>query len=349
MTNQEIEKLVADVERAIPGNKKGVNWTSELINRADNLYNFYDGNKKKTADKLGINGNQLTKYVINNKIKKSLTNRTPKSLNHYNLTFLKDNSYLFKNVARINNQKEQKPTNLGKSYHEKSFEGIPLVEKLNQRFKTNSISRTDVFELYKNEQDWSLALIATMAWGGIRKSNFKKLLNHISKNDRQINELRLRINNMINDDHFIGLYQLMDDDFKINGIGPSYFTKIFFFAGNKSNSKIKPIILDKWTMNAYCAILLENGDSEKAKAFFSDIRFNTNGMPGETSIKSGKLSSEIYDFFVRDINHWSMQLNTTPAKLEQFIFGNKLNQDSSPSNPRKELWSIILENKNHLI
>ena len=112
---------------------------------------------------------------------------------------------------------------------------------------------------------------------------------------------------------------------------------------------MKPLIFDKWTKNAYLAILLNHNEFQKANSFFRGVSGSSQEKIGVARLRSGKRAAEAYHNYVMDMNTWSRDLNVSPAKLEQFLFGNKLNQDSSPSNPRKELWSIILENKNHLI
>jgi hypothetical protein len=57
---------------------------------------------------------------------------------------------------------------------------------------------------------------------------------------------------------------------RINGIGPSYFTKLFFFVGQSDDEiKIKPLILDKWTINAFGAMLLQLGQRNLFNQFFN--------------------------------------------------------------------------------
>jgi hypothetical protein len=40
---------------------------------------------------------------------------------------------------------------------------------------------------------------------------------------------------------------------------------------------------------------------------------------------------------------WASELGVSASKLEEFIFGVSLRKNNTKSNPRNQLWNIILE------
>jgi hypothetical protein len=52
-------------------------------------------------------------------------------------------------------------------------------------------------------------------------------------------------------------------------------------------------------------------------------------------------TASIYYSFTKDINDWSEELNISPSRLEEFIFGMSLKENKTAQNPRLQLWKII--------
>jgi hypothetical protein len=260
--------------------------------------------------------------------------------------------YFIVNKTRIQNQSVQ---DLGKwsiNYNSSEFYRFNVVQQLNKEFPDQKIFRSDVVRLFKEDQIY-LAFIAAMVWGGINASRpragtegkeYTNFYGALSCDQELIlNAISSAKKYFINDDLATPFKDMrINGKYKISGIDYSYFTKIFFFLGQSDDQiKVKPLIFDKWTKNAFFA-LLSQSDPDCIPNYFISLKKNQNNdKPGEVVVKYRKLS-ETYDFYVRCMNHWAVELGVTPDMLEQFVFGKDLRVDKSASNPRNELWKIAL-------
>ena len=205
-----------------------------------------------------------------------------------------------------------------------------------------------------------LAFVAAMVWGFINASrprakggdrtttNLYRALSHPkSKILRSIDYAEERF--LEND--FISPFRKMmrGGENNIPGIDYRYFTKIFFFMG-QANEEIttKPLILDKWTSNAFYALLAQVKPGDICKYFRKIEHPSKESNPGEVVVRSGSKLFAAYDRYVNEMNNWSHRLSVNPDRLEEFVFGTDLRQGIKSQNPRVELWSIIKVNQ-HLI
>lgn len=101
---------------------------------------------------------------------------------------------------------------------------------------------------------------------------------------------------------------------------------------------MKPLILDKWTSNAYLALLIDSLQKEKIISFYTG---KINKKNKSVSLRNDK--SQIYRSFVEDMNKWAILLNIPASKLEEFVFGISLKENKSNNNPRIQLWKIITD------
>ena len=113
---------------------------------------------------------------------------------------------------------------------------------------------------------------------------------------------------------------------------------IYFLGHGDNKVKIKPLILDKWTCNAYLALLIDSLQIDKIKLFYTGKIDEKNKS---VSLRNNK--SKIYKSFVEDMNKWANLLNIPASKLEEFIFGISLKENKSNNNPRIQLWKIITD------
>jgi hypothetical protein len=107
------------------------------------------------------------------------------------------------------------------------------MKALYERFPCHSAQREDVVQLYREWQDPVLALIATLVWGFVDTSKKQRLQQVLAVPEHQLRERMERIRALI-------LRRRTGEAWlscctggvnHIPGIGPSYFTKIFFFVG----------------------------------------------------------------------------------------------------------------------
>jgi hypothetical protein len=112
---------------------------------------------------------------------------------------------------------------------------------------------------------------------------------------------------------------------------------------NYSKIKLKPLIFDKWTSNAYLALLINSNQYDKIKRYYTG---RINEKEHSVSIRSNK--SELYLSYITDMDIWAKKLGVSSSKLEEYIFGVSRKENKSNSNPRIQLWKMIANNK-HLL
>ena len=279
-------------------------------------------------------------------------------LPHIKMTFQKTRKkkipkYLLDNKNRISDSstKEKLVNNNLINYKNPLFyENInsSFFKKLDYYLEKNSINKQEVLDLFK-KKDKYLAFVCAMIWGGINatrskdKSNtfFNKFLKHPEKKILYNIEI---VTKSLEKNEFDKAFDYYRKEAKISGIGPAYFTKLFYFIG-ESNNKIttKPLIFDKWTQNAYLALLLQNKEFSKVKKYFHAIKLNISNSPGLVEINE-KHFGECYNCYVKDFAKWSNEIGCSSSSLEEFIFGEHLGKNKKSDNPRIELWEIITSN-----
>ncbi|GGK37949.1 MULTISPECIES: 8-oxoguanine DNA glycosylase OGG fold protein [Flavobacteriaceae] len=263
--------------------------------------------------------------------------------------------YILENEVKINTKPEQ-VLSLGlEIYNNETFDKFPVMNYIKDRFinENKTIKKRDVIELF-DRNDIYTAIVCTMIWGGINATRaknkedtfFYKFLNY-PKNILLENIITL--NSYLENEDFIGAFEFFQKDAKIEGVGSAYFTKIFYFLG-QSNTRIniKPLIFDKWTENAYLALLLQNGEFDKVKKFYKGVKLKFSKQPDSVQIND-KFYSACYQSYVEDFNKWSKVINSDSTKLEEYVFGDDLRKNKSNLNPRIQLWNIILKNLNHIL
>jgi hypothetical protein len=121
---------------------------------------------------------------------------------------------------------------------------------------------------------------------------------------------------------------------KFEGIDYAYFTKLFCFIGHADTVlSPAPLILDKWTSNAFLVL----GCQAAPNIPWTQI-FNT-AQPGTWRTRP---TSATYRVFVSWFNHWAALLDCTALQLEQFLFGHsrKTRLGQRPENPRNQLIEL---------
>lgn len=221
-------------------------------------------------------------------------------------------------------------------------------KKLDYYFNKNNIDKKEVIELF-SKRDKYLAFTCAMIWGGINatrsqnKSNtfFSKFLKQ--PKDKILKDIKIVTKNLEKKE-FKKAFDFYRNEAKIQGIGPAYFSKLFYFIGvENDNIPIKPLIFDKWTQNAYLALLLQNKEIDKVKKYFRAVKLNFSNSPGLVEIDN-KLYGECYESYINDFQKWANGIGCTSSQLEEFVFGQHLGKNKTPENPRIELWKILTSN-----
>lgn len=257
--------------------------------------------------------------------------------------------YLFSNKIRITNLPDQYINLMSEKYANEKFKKFEVISEFFKTFpewKSNPIQRVDVIKLFNKDKKY-LGFVSAMIWGGINASRPKEsgnfetidLYRLLNVKRSRVEEVIQNVENYLINGEIKECFQYLTNDGKIDGIGYPYFTKLMYFVGQANNDiKVKALIFDKWTSNAYLALLINSNNFKKVKDFYTGKIDNKGKIVG---IRSN--IANVYYNYVEDMDKWAFQIGITPSKLEEFIFGSSLKIDKSEFNPRNELWNIILK------
>lgn len=272
-------------------------------------------------------------------------------------------SLLFEKKQAIKELPDQYITLISNKYNSEIYRDFDIIKEFFITFpnwKKNPIQRIDVVNLFKQKK-YYLGFIAAMLWGGINASRPKRIKKDIIDgiepfetidlfrllkiNRNKVENIIMKVEEMLISGDVKTCFEYLSGDGKMNGIDYPYFTKLMFFLG-EANPKIekKPLILDKWTTNAYLALLINSNQFQKIKRFFTgsiDIE--------KKLVRVRNKKSDLYDSYVLDMSQWAQEIEVKPSKLEEYIFGISLKQDSTNYNNRVIFWNIIETAKFDLI
>lgn len=216
----------------------------------------------------------------------------------------------------------------------------------------DDLHRDWVLEQFKNPDTFYLGYLTALMWGGVnatrpvsnqpgnlRTTNFYQAL---SVPKKTIVENLLRTQDLINQNRLKTVHEhYLNGDFKIPGIGESYFTKLLFFAGYPTNNPIKPLIYDKWTKIMHVWLLLSDQEYETLWRMYSRQQLCQNVVLTEGLLSpSTAYRSGAYVDYVQRMNHLAQEINADPSTLESFLFGTSkkgVANKQSIRNPRVHL------------
>ena len=234
---------------------------------------------------------------------------------------------------------------------ESSYDGVkhPAMDRLLRHFPSRQISRGDLIDLYTGWKDPVLCLVATMVWGGIdakRDNEEKNKVSHLrallATSEADLLAVMNRLRVLIRAGAFESAFGASQNGaLKLPGVGPSFFTKLFFFLGQVPPLlNPAPLILDKWTAHALCILGAQVCPSPRWSEMF-DLKPLHNPKPDAVVLRSNA-AAELYRPYVAWMGHWAQLLDVPAAQLEQFIFGvsRKTNAGKSSENPRNQLIQL---------
>lgn len=220
------------------------------------------------------------------------------------------------------------------------------VQELYELFPNRDLQRNDVIRVF--DRDCYKGFIAAMIWGGINASKpitkggvdtpFYRLMQEPKQ--RVVDAIGYAKEKIINGD-IVELFTSFSQNgrFKLAGIDAAYFTKLFYFLGEveSRNVLLKPLIWDKWTSNAHCALLLQTQKNVGMPMYLGINKHYDYAI----NLPSGAYKSKLYYQYLVDFNQWAHELGVDAGRLEEFVFGVSLKKNKMPGNPRIDLWKII--------
>ena len=217
----------------------------------------------------------------------------------------------------------------------------PLVQRVYSRFPNKTLNRSDLIDLWRGN-DLGLACVATMMWGLIdsKKGHLQFLLR---MGDQVIEERLKAICNSIRRGAISTAFRRAENSHKLDGVAHAFHTKIlhFFALSLPLNERpiLTPLIFDKWTKNAFFALLTQI-EPDTVSVYFSPQPWDKVKKDG-VLIRTGEKRVNAYMAYLEYMNYWAEQLGVPPEQLEQFVFGHSRKGNKAPDNPRVELLKII--------
>jgi hypothetical protein len=220
----------------------------------------------------------------------------------------------------------------------------PVMQRLRYAFPERRISRADLVALFEAWHDPVLCLVATMVWGGIRhRGNGPN--NHLAAllamGEQNLRDRMEALRPLVRSGAFEKAFGdcTRPNRLKFSGVGYAFFTKIFYFLGQvPAVLHPAPLILDKWTSNAFLVLGRQACPSNKWREWFNTDPL-CEGEPAKWNSAPGEYQ---YRLYVAWFNHWARELGTSAAQLEQFVFGRSRKdvEGRAWSNPRNQLIAL---------
>jgi hypothetical protein len=206
----------------------------------------------------------------------------------------------------------------------------------------------------KDVGSFKIFLYNTLMWG-----DYNKIVGRYSKKDA--NQIVNQINNI---DQFLSLFLkvlndnelsisekfqkfvIEEDSLKIDHIGFAYFTKFLHFYSLGSKQKKVMLILDKWLVYSWCALIIEFKIIEDYDLLKKLLRINK--KTGKLDVKS--IDGDLYEKFNNTMTSISGSLNLPVSRFEELIFGWDLRKKREKTNivftnPRYVILDILNTNK----
>lgn len=207
------------------------------------------------------------------------------------------------------------------------------------------VKRDDITHLFKDPETQIYGVYAAMIWGGISTrglmgDHFGLLL---SEPRKKVIESIGTVSALLKDAQVKSAYEYMDigGGGKLKGVGPAFFTKIFFFISIANEFRVTAPIYDKWTQLAHNVLLHDVGEGKLAEEFFK--------VPAKSSQIEGLLitlkGSVAYEDYTQRMMAWASDLGVTVNELEVFIFGKDLRTKNGreSTNPRNVFKRMLKE------
>lgn len=214
----------------------------------------------------------------------------------------------------------------------------PAMQRLRYAFPTRCISRAELVALFHAWQDPVLCLVAAMVWGGIRLKHLNLLL---LMGEPALRARMEALRPLVRSAAFEVAFKDCSTGgrLKFDGVGPAFFTKLFYFIGQVPPIlNPAPLILDKWTANAFLVLGRQICQSNRWLEWF-DTAPLCKGKP--TMWHSPFPDAEVYRLYVAWFNHWAQLLGAPVSQLEQFVFGwDRRGGENQWWNPRNQLIKL---------
>ncbi len=205
------------------------------------------------------------------------------------------------------------------------------------------IKRNDVAKFFNDPNKLIHGVYAAMIWGGISAVNGRDHLGKLlERSPEEVVKIIGEITELLRGGNVKEAYEYMQDPGggKLKGVGPAFFTKLFFFISFANDFPVIAPIYDKWTQLAHNVLLHDLGEVEKHKQYFYPAKISQ--FDGLLRESEGALA---YKDYTERMGIWSSDLGVTVNALEIFIFGKNrgTKQGRDHNNPRNVFMRMLVE------
>jgi hypothetical protein len=208
------------------------------------------------------------------------------------------------------------------------------------------ISRAHIIDAFINE-DYYLGFIMAMMWGNIgrrpqQRGNFTTTHAYQALNTNPVViAARLgHIKQLIADDNIETAYTRIDRQYRISGVGESFFTKLLSFISESLEEPRNLLIYDRWTKLIHVHLMLDN--DLKPNLYYSNNKIRSIALPNGASTDAGQEFSA-YSNYCMLMSSLATELSTennpiSPFQLEGFLFGKPLTTALNKNNNNPRFW-----------
>ena len=211
----------------------------------------------------------------------------------------------------------------------------------------HELTRSDIFSIFRNENNLYKGFIAAMLWGGLGSDKSRdNLRNAFSYPKVEIEKKLKDVSQKLKANRIADAFESMlpKKPNKISGIGISFFTKLLYFLWPEENKQtIKPLIYDKWSWHIHAALIIDEKGVDAAMDYFiisaSLTHKDVYGLIPEITLKDrNNVSVAAYMEYIELL---SQKSQGNSGGLEEFLFGQSMKVNKRPDNPRIVLLTCL--------
>lgn len=168
------------------------------------------------------------------------------------------------------------------------------------------LSRADLHDIWRTNDDPEVLFLCTMAWGGMRAPNRQKAWENRCVWKPLIERLRKLDTDPTDRASLYQAFYKAD----LDRIGPAYFTKLIFFATHSQPKRQKSpgYIMDQWTAKSVNLLLGRNLVALTSGGYVEGPKISSKNCP------------KVYSEFCLAIEELAKRLECTPTETEETLF-----------------------------
>jgi hypothetical protein len=138
-------------------------------------------------------------------------------------------------------------------------------------------------------------------------------------------------------------FNLFNTALNIPKVGYAYFTKFLHFYSHGNNQAVNMLILDKWAIYAWCALIIELNHAQRLPSLRRLLRYSIDDQRFTPKTVSG----DLYQDYCENVTQISTSNHLAPNRFEELMFGWDLRQPRPGfTNPRTQILETLRTHSN---